>query len=134
MRPHVLPPLLLCVVAATQIVLTRTASLTPWKGGGFGMFSTLDHVGYRGVDAVVEAPGRSEELEMPASLEESAARAAACPSDWLLRRLADEIVLRERRYDRTVTRVKLTAWRTEFNPTTLVATEQTVRTFVYDVP
>ena len=134
MRPHLLPPLLLCVVAATQIGLTRAVSLTPWKGGGFGMFSTLDHVGYRGVDAVVEAPGRSEELEIPASLEESAARAAACPADWLLRRLADEIVLRERRYDRTVTRVKLTAWRTEFNPTTLVATERTLRTFVYDVP
>ena len=134
MRLHVLPPLLLCGVAPSQIVLTRTAALTPWKGGGFGMFSTLDHVGYRGVDAVVEAPGRSEELTMPSSLEESAARAAACPTDWLLRRLADEIVLRERRYERAVTRVKLTAWRTEFDPITLAANEQTVRSFVYDVP
>ena len=97
------------------------------------MFSTLDHVGYRGVDAVVEAPGRSEELTIPSSLEESAARAAACPTDWLLRRLAEQIVRRERRYERAVTRVKLTAWRTEFAPSTLAANERTLRTFVYDV-
>jgi len=134
MRLRALPPLLLCGVALLQIVLTRTAGITPWKGGGFGMFSTLDQVGYRGVDAVVEAPGRSEELTIPSSLEEAAARAAACPTDWLLRRLAEQIVTRERRYERAVTRVKLTAWRTEFAPATLAANERTLRTFVYDVP
>ena len=41
----------------------------PWKGGGFGMFSTLDHGGFRGVDVVVDAPGRSEQVEIAASLQ-----------------------------------------------------------------
>ncbi|MGV2830120.1 hypothetical protein [Myxosarcina sp. GI1(2024)] len=37
-----LPSLILIGVALTQIYLARTASLTPWKGGGFGMFSAID--------------------------------------------------------------------------------------------
>ena len=97
------------------------------------MFSSLDHSGYRGVDVVIDAPDRSEELQIPASLEDSAARAAACPTDWLLRHLAEGVVARERRYERPVTRVRLTMWRTEFDPVTLRASERRLRTFVYDV-
>lgn len=42
-RPGLLsliPAILLSIVAAAQVRLTRTEQLTPWKGGGFGMFST----------------------------------------------------------------------------------------------
>lgn len=35
-------PALLIVVALTQLVLTQTTDLTPWKGGGFGMFTVVD--------------------------------------------------------------------------------------------
>jgi hypothetical protein len=132
MRSRLLPPVLLTVVAVTQIALARMVDLTAWKGGGFGMFSTLDHGAYRGLEIVVEGPERSEALEIPPSLESDAARAAACPTDFLLRRLAEGIVARERRYDRAVARVTVTAWRTEFDRTTLRATEQPLRTFVYD--
>jgi hypothetical protein len=128
-----IPSFLLAVVAMSQIVLARTAWMTPWKGGGFGMFSTLDHGAYRGVDVVIEAPERSESQDIPPSLEELAARVASCPTDWLLRGLAQGVVAREQRYERSVTRVKLTVWRTAFDPVTLTATEQTLRTFVYDV-
>jgi hypothetical protein len=129
-----LPSLILIVVGFSQIALARTVAMTPWKGGGFGMFSTLDHGAFRGVDVVVEAADRSEAQEVPPSLEEMAARAATCPSEWLLRRLAEGVVARERRYERPVTRVKLTVWRTDFNPVTLHATEKNSRVFVYDVP
>ena len=73
----VVPPVLLVVVAVCQIGLAKTSGLTPWKGGGFGMFSTLDHGAYRGVDVVIEAPDRSEAQNIPPSLEELAARAAS---------------------------------------------------------
>src|SRR5262245_23101717 len=129
-----LPAVLLVIVACVQIVLTRTTDLTAWKGGGFGMFSTLDHAAYRGVDIVIEAPNRSEALAVPSSLQEIAARAASCPADWLLKTLAEEVVAREQWYERDVSRVKLTVWRTEFDSGTLRASEQTLRTFVYDVP
>jgi len=134
MRTVVVPPVLLLVVAVCQIGLAKAAGLTAWKGGGFGMFSTLDHGAYRGIDVVIEAADRSEAQHIPPSLEEMAARAAAYPSDWLLRRLAEGIVARERRYDRAVAVVKLTVWRTEFDHQTLAATERTQRAFVYRVP
>ena len=127
------PSVLLVAIALVQIALVRTAAMTPWKGGGFGMFSTLDHGAYRGVDVVIDGPDRSEGLDIPESLEEIATRAAACPSDRLLRRLAEGVVARERRYERPVTRVTLTAWRMAFDRDTLQPNEQPLRTFVYEV-
>jgi hypothetical protein len=127
------PALLMVAVAAFQIVLALTSDLTPWKGGGFGMFSTLDHGAFRGVDIVIEAPERSEALDVPPSLEELAARAASYPSDRALRRLAREVAARERRHQRPVTRVKVTVWRTEFSPKTLLATERALRSISVDV-
>lgn len=35
-------PLLLTTVALRQIVLVHTAGLSPWHGGGFGMFASID--------------------------------------------------------------------------------------------
>ena len=35
-------PIVLIAVAGIQQVSVRTAHLSPWKGGGFGMFSTVD--------------------------------------------------------------------------------------------
>jgi hypothetical protein len=131
---RLLPPVLLAVVALLQIALAQTADLTAWKGGGFGMFSTLDHGAYRGVDIVVDAPDRSESLEIPPSLEVAAARAAAFPVDWLMHDLAEGVVARERRYERAVSRVTVTAWRAEFDRASLRGSERPLRTFIYDVP
>jgi hypothetical protein len=86
------------------------------------------------VDIVVDGPDRSEELQIPVSIEVEVARAAACPVDWRLRALAEAVVARERRYQRPVSRVTLTFWRTDFDRTTLRPSERPVRTFVYDVP
>src|SRR4029453_8681006 len=83
---RLLPPALLVVVGLVQVASASLVHLTPWKGGGFGMFSTLDPAAFRGVDIVIDAPGRSETLDVPASLDRLAARAASCPADWRLRR------------------------------------------------
>src|SRR5262249_8435137 len=53
-----IPAALLVGIASRQIALTRREGLTPWKGGGFGMFATLDHGGHRRVRIVVDAPDR----------------------------------------------------------------------------
>ena len=129
-----LPPALLIAVAVVQIGLARTAGLTPWKGGGFGMFATLDHGAYRGVDVVIDAPDRSESLEIPPSLDLAAARASAFPSDRLLRGLAEGVAARERRHQRVVSRVTVSVWRAEFDRVTLRGSERPLRTFVYVVP
>ena len=37
-----IPVVLLCAVAINQLYLVRAHGLPPWKGGGFGMFATID--------------------------------------------------------------------------------------------
>jgi hypothetical protein len=133
-RTVAIPPALLAVVAVGQFALARTGDMTAWKGGGFGMFSTLDHNAFRRIDVVIEAPDRSEGLEIPPSLEIAAARATAYPADWLLTRLSEGVVAREQRNQRPATRVTTTVSRTDFDPATLHAVERPVRTFVYDAP
>lgn len=132
--PAAVSPLLLAITAASQILLAHVAHLSPWKGGGFGMFASLDHAPFRGIDIVVEAPDRSEALEISASIEEAAARAATFPSDHRLTQLALAVVARERRRNQAVETVKLEVWRHEFDPKSLRATERRLRTFSYRIP
>jgi hypothetical protein len=112
-----LPPALLVTVASVQIVFALTANLSPWKGGGFGMFATLAGLPFRETRIFVDAADRSEELAIPASLEDAAARAATFPHERSLRRLAAAVIARERRLGRPVETVRLEVWRAEFTPT-----------------
>ena len=128
-----LPVALLVVVAGTQVTLARRAALTPWKGGGFGMFSTTDDVARRRVRVFVSAPERSEEVAIAPSLEDAARRAAALPSDTQLTQLAEGVVRRERRYGRPVDSVRIETWRIDYAPDTLAATFRLLREYVYRV-
>ena len=49
-----LPAALLLTIALTQMTLARTADLSPWKGGGFGMFAAIDQPGNRIIAIRVE--------------------------------------------------------------------------------
>ena len=83
-----LPVALLVAVAAAQIWLASTAALTPWCGGGFGMFSTLDSRSARVVRAVALGDGWEAGLAIPPELADAERRAAALPSEARLERLA----------------------------------------------
>jgi len=128
-----LPAALLVLVAGTQVTLAKRAALTPWKGGGFGMFSTTDDAGRRRVRVFVTAPQRSEEIAIAPSLEDAARRAAALPADYELARLAQRVVSRERRYARPVESVRIETWRIDYAPVTLAATSRLIREYVYRV-
>jgi hypothetical protein len=108
------PAVLLVAVASTQIALAFGAGLSPWKGGGFGMFSTLDARPHRFLRIQVDAPDRSEELTVPPSLEEMAAGVEILPTDGRLERFAQAIAARERRHGRAVETVGIEVWRTTF--------------------
>jgi hypothetical protein len=123
----VAPSALLCLIASAQMFLARAGDLSPWKGGGFGMFATLDHGAFRRLEVVAEGPDRSEELEIPPSLDALAARAATYPAHWLLRRLATQVAARERRHGRPITRVRIVVWNTTFDRVSLAASEHTLR-------
>jgi hypothetical protein len=128
-----LPVALLVAVSCAQVVLARTADLSPWKGGGFGMFSTTDDGARRHVRVFVSAPGRSEEIAITPSLEDAARRAAVLPGDLQLTRLAQRVAAREGRYGRPVERVRVETWRIDYAPDTLAATSRRLREFVYRV-
>ena len=83
-----LPSLLLVAVACHQIVLTRTQGLSPWAGGGFGMFSSADAGSTRHVHAFVQRPGLRREVDPPPELRDSLRRAMTLPSDTRLREIA----------------------------------------------
>jgi len=117
-----LPAGLLVAVAVLQVTLTRTSGLTPWKGGGFGMFSTNDHAGHRPLRITVTAPERSEEIAVSPSLEYAALRARMMPDRWRLTRLARQVAAREQRLGRPVDSVRVQCWRTEYDPASLAAT------------
>jgi hypothetical protein len=130
---ELLPVGLLVIVAGTQVTLARRVDLTPWKGGGFGMFSTTDDAARRRVRVFVTAPERSEELAIAPSLEDAARRAAVLPVDYELARLAEAVVARERRYARPVETVRIETWRIDYAPDTLAATSRLLREYVYRV-
>ena len=129
----VLPVSLLVVVACAQVTLVRTAGLTPWKGGGFGMFSTTDGGGRRYVRVFVIGVERSEEIAISPSLQDAAWRASLLPRDAELSRLARRVVERERRHRRPVDLVRIETWRIEYAPDSLAATTRLTREFVYRV-
>ena len=131
-RP-VVPVALLVAVAAVQVTLVYTRDLSPWKGGGFGMFSTTDDSGRRHVRIFVSAKDRSEEITIAPSLEDVADRAAVLPTDYQLTRLAQRVVAREARYQRPVDVVRIDTWRIEYAPVTLTATSRLIRRFEYRV-
>ena len=128
-----LPVALLLAVACAQVTFVRTAGLSPWKGGGFGMFSTTDDSGRRRVRVFVSASERSEEMAIPPSLDDLARRAAVLPTDGLLSRLARAVVQREARYRRPVDTVRIETWRIDYAPDTLAAATRLMRDFVYRV-
>jgi hypothetical protein len=127
-----LPSLLLVAVAAAQMALSLTAGLSPWKGGGFGMFASNDGLQFRQVRIFVAAPSRSEEILVPPSLVRAAASAATFPRPQALETLARSIADRERRYGRSVETVRVEVSRTVFSPT-LEVTRAPVRTLTVHV-
>lgn len=126
------PCVLLCAIAAAQMVLARTAGLSPWKGGGFGMFASVDSVPSRWVRLYVQAAERSEEIALPPSLEDQADRVAAWPHQRALVRLAHAVAARERRHGRPVERVRVEVWRASITPA-LDVTEQLTSDIDIDV-
>lgn len=128
------PAALLVVIASSQMVLAHTAMLSPWKGGGFGMFASLDARPFRYVRIYVQAPERSEELAVPPSLEELAASVEVLPGDHQLERLARGVVAREHRRQRPVVDVRLDVWQVEFARESLSPRDRLVRGYAFHEP
>ena len=115
-----LPALLLVGVAVHQICLANTAGLSPWSGGGFGMFSTTDAGASRHLHAFVMRPGIQREARIPQGLRDRERRVVTLPSDANLRAFALALADLPTPDHGAATAVRIQVWHTEFDPIGLV--------------
>jgi hypothetical protein len=124
-----LPIELLIIVAVCQIVLAHGAALSPWSGGGFGMFSTLDHGSRRHLHAFIVRPGLRREVLPPPALAEEVKRALTLPSDARLGALARALA-EIPTPDQGAAAVQVQVWHTRFDSETLTPTSHILRELV----
>jgi hypothetical protein len=103
-------PGLLVALALAQIAAWQGFGLSPWKGGGFGMFATNDHGAFRSVRVVELFAGGERAVALPGDLDRLRRHAREVPREANLRRLAE--ALRARAPSLGALRVEV--WRTEF--------------------
>ena len=93
-RRVALAPLCLCLVAGLHLVRVWTCRQTPWKGGGFGMFSTVDDESARFLRCYLVTENGDLPLPIPPAAEKTVAELRAAPTqerlDKLARRLAEQ--------------------------------------------
>jgi hypothetical protein len=114
-----LPALLLVGVALHQIVLASTSGLSPWSGGGFGMFSSTDAGAARHLHAFVIRPGIQREVRIPEALQDWERRVVTLPSDANLRAFALALADLPMPDHGPATAVRIQVWHTEFDPVSL---------------
>lgn len=74
-------PALLLAVAARQAILAKSYGLSPWKGGGFGMFSTVDAPSARFLRIyLVASDSAPRPVILPLALEEEGRRVRTMPA------------------------------------------------------
>ena len=87
-----LPIFLLLIVAAYHFFLVRTQHLSPWLGGGFGMFASTDVGSSRKlIVTAISKNGVEHPVKLMGHLEELHQRARGLPSSSQLDVLAHEI-------------------------------------------
>ena len=127
-----IPATLLVAVAASQLILAHTAELSPWVGGGFGMFASTDGRGARHLHVVELRTGIERELYPTEELADLVRRARSLPTDGNLRALALALAEPSRRDESVSVRVEV--WRTRFDPRTLTPSTHLVRGLEVRVP
>jgi hypothetical protein len=125
-----LPAALLIVVALHQIVRAHTGPLSAWRGGGFGMFSTIDHLAARYVRCYLVGSRGEKSVPVPPRLLAQELTALGLPTERNLRALAAAIAATAPPGVRDVTAVRVEYWVREFDAasaTLSVRQEQEVR-------
>lgn len=128
-----IPTTFLIIVACIQIYLARNADLTPWKGGGFGMFSTTDGNANRYLRVYVTGPQRSEEILIKSSLEDLATRAQMYPGNSQLEKLAKAILKDQQKKNLPAQSVRIEVWRIQYDQPTLRPTTKVIHEYTYSL-
>ena len=91
LRRAAIAPLCLCLVAGLHAVRVATCNQTPWKGGGFGMFSTVDSEAARFVRAFAVTEQGELPLVIPVPLEKRVWELRAAPTAAEAQALANKL-------------------------------------------
>ena len=127
-------PSILIAVALAQFVLVRRADFSPWKGGGFGMFSTTDHGPSRSVRVLAVDDAGTHVLRLPDEARRLVSQVEHGPVRPLVTRLAALAARDAREEGDRVTRVRVQVWRTTYGKRWLEPTESLLREIDVDVP
>lgn len=130
---RVAPAACLVVVAALQITLAKTRDLTPWKGGGFGMFSTSDQPRVRFTRVFLRTRDGDELLaQVGRQPSETALRAASWPVESAAADLARETLAIARRTRRDLVGARVEIWKRDFESATRVMRPRRIAEFRFD--
>lgn len=97
-RRAALAPLCLLLVAGLHLVRVWTSNQTPWKGGGFGMFSTVDAESARFLRCYLVTENGRLPLPIPQPREKTVAELRAAPTVAGLQQLAQRLAKHEWRW------------------------------------
>lgn len=125
-----LPVALLVALALCQLGLVVALGLSPWKGGGFGMFATLDNSNVRTLRVVAIEDGREVPVTLPADSERLRRAVRILPLHAWLGRIAGEAF----RVDPRARAVRVEVWRLEFDHRDLHPTQHLLRRAVFRRP
>lgn len=128
-----LPALLLVAVATNQLRLAGSASLSPWSGGGFGMFSSVDSPGHRHLHAFVLNEDIRREVALPRDMKETVLRATTLPTPERLGALATELALLESGGTIRWEEIELQVWTVDYNAGSLSPSGRLVRKERFDI-
>jgi len=117
-----LPAVVMTIVALFQIHLAHTEQLDPWKGGGFGMFSTTEGGPHRHVHVYLSSVAGEERIDTPDSLEDLEDRVRTLPTTSRMQQFARALsAARSHRL------VRIEVWDTNFDPETLTPNVEVIR-------
>ena len=90
-RRAALAPLCLCLVAGLHVYRVYRCDQTPWKGGGFGMFSTVDERTARYARLYLVTPSGELPVRIPQAWQKRLTEIKAAPSQTALDGLAQRL-------------------------------------------
>jgi hypothetical protein len=126
-----LPSALLVATALCQVILASTVDLSPWLGGGFGMFSTTDDGVNRHLRVfTTRAEKEEEEWEIPQTLTDLAQRTLVLPSPARLRAFVQALARGYSHEGQWFSTLRVEVWRTTFDAERLTPRTRQLRAVV----
>ncbi len=109
-----LPCALLLIVAGHQWILVYTTQLTPWLGGGFGMFSTVDDGVNRYLRVYLLQTQGPRLVQIPIEFEDHGERVRALPSVSAMPRFAAVLAPYYIAQNKQFSGLRIEVWRTMY--------------------